>query len=76
MNPVAFNNSFNTTPCPCDSVLKTGSNKIIDKKCRNYDQCAKEELACRDFLAFINNGSLRDRDRNPSKSVYETIYPK
>lgn len=60
-----------TEECPCDD-------------CPNFDYCKDEEMACRDFLLYTNDGlldrlddegNLVPRDREPKARHYRVLFP-
>lgn len=45
--------------------------------CEHYERCAKEKLACRDFLAYCKEvPKLRvSVIRNPTRAMYMKVFP-
>lgn len=48
-------------PSPCD-------------QCMNANACKNNNLACRDFLYFVEQGEVRNLDRHALRRIYIKIY--
>lgn len=54
--------------CPCEtSVLGPG-------KCRSYERCKHEELACESYFAWVRHATKKGARKVPSKAFYDKLY--
>ena len=61
MNATEILTAFQETT-PCDG-------------CRHRSRCCSEELACLDFQAWVNNGTIRQpRFRDPTHKIYRLVF--